>query len=473
MRLPALIALLAACALSSFASARQPAPSPLSKPNIVVILADDLGYGDLGVQGSAAVRTPHIDRLAREGVRMTDFYAAQPICAPSRAGLMTGRYQHRFGFEWNPGPRPKMGAEFGIARTQPTVSERLREVGYVTGAVGKWHMGYAPEQQPMARGFNYFYGFLEEAMSYTPEGRGPKNVLRGSTAQPMPAHTTEAFANEAVDFIDAHREKPFFLYVAFNAVHAPMQSTQSYIDRFASEPDAKRRAYLAMLAAMDDATGRIVDAVDRNGLGARTLVVFTSDNGAPTWQTTGANGPLNGGKATMLEGGIRVPTIFRWSGALRPGQVSTTPGIGQDIAATSLALAGVNTSALDGVNLMPTLTGRGPKIRRALYWRLGVSGAMRDGDWKLMHFMDDWYLFNLRRDIGERHNLAAAEPRRLARMRAQLQNWSNQMSPPSWTMPGVEDPQRLAGVRTMIRNYVATGEPGLDQRPLLYGGGPE
>ena len=282
-----------------------PAVAAGRKPNVIIILADDLGYGDLGVQGGRDVATPNIDRLAADGVRMTDFYSNHPSCAPARAALLSGRYQHRFGFENNPGAAQYDSAAVGLPRDHGgTLPERLKAQGYATAAVGKWHIGFTPGNLPTARGFDRFYGFLGGAMAYTPDAAsGAKEMWRGVTPAPMPAHTTEAFADESVAFIQANRDRPFFLYAAFNAVHAPLQSTKPYLGRFAGEPDPKRRAYLAMLAALDDAVGRIVGAVDEAGLGRDTLIVFTSDNGGPTWQTTSRNGPLNGVKGTVLEGG--------------------------------------------------------------------------------------------------------------------------------------------------------------------------
>lgn len=443
-------------------------------PNIILIVADDLGYGDLGVQGNPGVRTPNLDRLAADGARATSFYAAHAICAPSRAGLMTGRYQQRFGFEWNPGPRQEADPAFGIPSSERTIAERLRERGYATAAIGKWHLGYGEDQHPLARGFDYFYGFLGEAMAFTREGRGPQTLFRGREPTPMPAHTTEMFAEETVNFVERNRQRPFFVYLAFNAVHAPLQSTDAYLGRFGGEPDQRRRTYLAMLSAMDDAVGRVREAVERNGLSRRTLIVFTSDNGAPTWQTTGSNGALNGVKATLLEGGIRVPTIFYWPGVLRPGGVVRAPGIGQDISATVLRAGGAELdSSIDGVDFIPIIRRSARAPQRALFWRAGIHGAMREGDWKLVRMNDDWYLFNLRRDLGERHNLAAEQPRRLARMRARWEAWSATLSEPRFVMAQAQNPERLAGVQAMIRSYVETGEPGVDPRTLLYGGGPE
>lgn len=467
-----LLGLLLAQGLTADVMADEAAPV---RPNIVVLLADDLGYGDLGAYGNDRARTPRLDQLAAQGVRMSDFYAAHPTCAPSRAGLLTGRYQHRFGFEHNPGRDHLDNPGYGIPADEPTLAERLRALGYATGVVGKWHIGYVPPMTPLEKGFDSFFGTLHGAMAYVPDGpTGLKSLTRNHADSPMVAHTTEAFADEAIAFIRKHRERPFFLYVPFTAVHAPLQSTSAYLGRFADEPDTRRRAYLAMLAALDDAVGRIVDEIDENGLSDRTLIVFTSDNGGPTWQTTSSNAPLNGVKATLLEGGIRVPTLIRWSGKVPGGTVNSFPGIGQDIAATALAVAGAPADvALDGVNLMPHLSGsEGAPARNTLYWRSGTQGAMRVDSWKVLKANDAWLLFDLATDIGERNDLAEAQPERLAEMRARWEAWSDTLRSPAWERlnvnPGVD---RDAGVERLIYDFVA-GRP-VDPRPWLYGGGPE
>lgn len=442
------------------------------RPNIIVILADDLGWGDLGVQGGRDVSTPNIDALAAQGVRMTDFYANHPSCAPSRAALLSGRYQHRFGFENNPGAAQQTSPEVALPRDAGTLPERLRGLGYATAMIGKWHIGFTPENLPTGRGFERFYGFLDGAMAYTPQGRtGSKAMIRGVSPAPMPAHTTEAFADEAVRFIRDQRERPFFLYVAFNAVHAPLQTTDAYLARVAHIADPQRRTYLAMLAAMDDAVGQIAAAADANG--RETLIVFTSDNGGPTWQTTSSNGPLNGVKALVLEGGIRVPTVLRWRGRLPQGAVSSTVATGFDITATALAAAGApRTRDLDGMDLTPILTGaRKAPTARPLYWRLGPQGAMRAGDWKLIKAEDSWMLFNLARDPGERTNLAAVEPERLAQMAADWRRWSGTMPEPKWGSLNRTGRAGRGEVRALIEDFVQ-GRP-VDPRSLLYGGGPE
>lgn len=466
---------LAILTISLPACTQSPDPHQGRLPNIVLILADDLGYGDLGVQGASVSVTPRIDRLAAEGVRMTEFYAAHPTCSPSRAGLLTGRYQHRFGFESNPAPVHQTDPNYGLPLTEATLAERLRDQGYATGMIGKWHLGYQDDKAPEARGFDVFYGLRHGSMAYVPTGpSGLKTVFRGREVEPMPAHTTEAFADEAVSFIRDHRQSPFFLYVSFTAVHAPMQSTESYLSRYSDVSDPRRRAFLAMLTALDDGVGRIVDEIDRNGLAEDTLIIFTSDNGGPTWQTTSSNGPLNGVKALLLEGGIRVPAIFRRPGELPAGGVLATPAIGQDIAATVLRTAGApGTEGLDGRDLIPFLEGsRAGPVHRALYWRALSQGAAREGDWKILKADDAWFLFNLRTDPGERRNLASAEPERLTRMRQDWERWSSEMMAPQWVredLPGGEN--RPRELRKLIEDYVA-GAP-VNPREVLYGGGPE
>lgn len=448
--------------------------APAARPNIIIILADDLGWGDLGVQGGRDVRTPNIDRLAASGVRLTNYYANHPVCAPSRAGLMTGRYQQRFGFENNPGVAQRESPDFGLPQDSKTLPERLKAQGYATAMFGKWHIGYTDANTPTARGFDTFYGFLDGAMAYTPDGpTGSKTLLRGTEPAPMPAHTTEAFTQGAVDFIAANKARPFFIYASYNAVHAPLQSTAPYLARFASEKDPKRRAYLAMLAALDDGVGAIVQAVERNGLTDNTLIVFTSDNGGPTWQTTSANGPLNGVKALTLEGGIRVPAIFRWKGRLPEGKTLESVAMEFDVTATALASAGAAIGPdLDGVDLMPFLKGeRTGDAHRQLFWRAGPQGAMREGPWKLVKAEDAFYLFDLRNDLGEHHDLAEAEPERLARLKGQWQAWSDSMPPAKWgplNRTGVANPGELKG---LVDRYVK-GLP-VDPKALLYGGGPE
>ncbi|MBS0362697.1 MAG: sulfatase-like hydrolase/transferase [Proteobacteria bacterium] len=461
-----------AAALLAAPSATARAEAAPERPNVIIILADDLGYGDLSVQGARDVATPHIDALAAQGVRLTDYYANQPVCAPSRAGLMTGRYQDRFGFESNPGAAQRVSTSFGLPRDHKTLPERLKDQGYATGMIGKWHLGFTPANQPTARGFDDFYGFLDGAMAYVPEGKtGAKAIMRGTQPAPMPAHTTEAFTDEGVRFIQAHKDRPFFLYQAYNAVHAPMQSTKAYLDRFATEKDPKRRAHLAMLAALDDGVGQIVEAVDKAGLSKKTLIVFISDNGGPTWQTTSSNGPLNGVKDLTLEGGIRVPAIFRWPGRLPQGKVIQSVAMEFDVTATTLALSGARADpVIEGRDLMPYLTGaKTGDVHETLFWRMGRQGAERHGPWKLVKAEDAWYLFDLSKDLGEHHDLAATRPAQLKQMRAEYDAWSAQMAPPGWNGRTSDAPP--GALKDLVDRYIK-GLP-VEPKELLYGGGPE
>lgn len=477
---PMTAAVLLAGALLAQAGCVQDGPSkpsasaPAARPNIVLILADDLGYADLSSQGSDAILTPNIDRIAREGVRMTDFYSAHPSCAPSRVGLLTGRYQHRFGFEHNPGAAQRSDPAFGVPAETAMISERLKTAGYVTAAVGKWHIGYQPDTIPTGKGFDTFYGTLEGAMAYTADApNGLKGLMRGAVPAPMPAHVTEAFAREAADVITANRDRPFFIYAAFTAPHAPMQSTQAYLSRFADEADPRRRAYLAMMAALDEGVGTILDSLEANGLTERTLVIFASDNGAPTWQTTGSNAPFNGVKGLVLEGGIRTPALFRWPGHFPAGRLVAEPGSGHDIAATVLAAAGLR-AELDGRDLGPVLSGAAADLEdRPLFWRSGAQGAVRYGDLKAVRAGDQWMLFDLARDPAERTDLAARRSSDLSRLRGLFEDWERQMSPPrwEWSLREMAPGERDAGIIGLIRDYVAGRET--DPRPVLYGGGPE
>lgn len=436
-----LVLCLGAIALAACAHVAQERP-----PNIVFLVADDLGYGGLGVQGDREVRTPHIDAIAGRGIRLTNYYANHHVCAPSRAALLTGVYQHRMGFEYNPGGS---GPNFGLPTDTPTVAERLKQQGYATALFGKWHLGQKPEHHPNARGFDNFYGFLGGTHPYALDGvtqynatdaddaRTPR-VLRQRERADMPAHMTEALGDEAVRFIGEHKHEPFFVMLSFNAPHVPMQTTQAYHEKFSGVPDLKRRLHLAMMSVMDDQVGRVVDTLKREGLERNTLLVFISDNGGPQSQTTSSNYPLSGDKGSFWEGGIRVPALVQWPGKIEAGRVLAQSAISTDMTATALALAGaLPAQGIDGVNLMPWLQGAraGQPVHEALYWRAGNQGAIRQGDWKLIKRGEQWSLFNLVSDIGERMDLATSQPQRVADMRAAWLAWSTQMKPPAW-VPG-------------------------------------
>jgi arylsulfatase A-like enzyme len=432
-------------------------PSPRRRPNLVILLADDYGYADVGFHGCKDVPTPQIDSLASGGVRCTNGYVSGPYCSPTRAGLMTGRYQQRFGHEFNPGAGP----ELGLPLSETTLADRLKAAGYDTGIVGKWHLGAADRLHPQRRGFDEFFGFLGGGHPYFPGQGAP--IYRGTTEVKESEYLTDAFAREAVAFIDRHKDRPFFLYLAFNAVHTPMHATDERLKRFAGIADDRRRTYAAMATALDEAVGRVLAKLRSESLEQDTLIVFFSDNGGPTMPGTTINGsrndPLRGSKRTTLEGGIRVPFAAQWKGTLPAGTRYDWPVIQLDLLPTLLAAAGVDADPswkLDGVNLLPYWTGRDSRPpHEVLYWRLGAQTAIRQGDWKLVRYDPSAdpgerpsskknagratgpKLYHLGHDIGETRNLAAERPDKLAELEALWQTWNAQLARPLWG-PGSE-----------------------------------
>ncbi len=411
------------------------------KPNIVLIVADDLGYGELGIQESKDIPTPNVDQIARRGVRFTNGYVSCPVCSPTRAGIMTGRYQQRFGHEFNPGPNEAADPAFGLPTTEVTLAERLRTLGYATGMVGKWHLGFRPELQPTRRGFEEFYGFLGGAHNYMNPRRGSIQVLRGTVHVEEEEYLTDALAREAVGFINRHKDEAFFLYLPFNAVHMPLQATSRDLERFAAIDDVKRRTFAAMLAAHDDAVGRVIAAIRNAGLQRDTFIIYVSDNGGPTPQTTSSNLPLRGYKAQVLEGGIRVPFLMQWTGHLPAGKVCEQPVIALDIHPTVVAAAGESLSAdakLDGVDLLPYLTGAKTSAPHDyLFWRFGRQSAVRQGNWKLVRMANrEPELFDLSKDVREMNDLSLAHPQKRAELEAAIQAWNAELAQPRWPQEG-------------------------------------
>ncbi|HPC60606.1 MAG TPA: sulfatase-like hydrolase/transferase [Verrucomicrobiota bacterium] len=420
------------------------------KPNFVLMVSDDMGYADLGVQGGRDIPTPNLDALARGGVRFTQAYVSAPLCSPMRAGLMTGVYPQRFGHEFN-----CESYEWGMSREHPTIAERLKPLGYRTALVGKWHLGFAEPHRPLARGFDEFYGWLNYARPFYPDrpaGRKENEWMRNNEIVVEKEYQTDAIAREAVDFIRRSQKEPFFLYVAFGAVHDPIQPRRDTLDNLGGIPDPKRRAMAGMLVPLDEAVGRIVGALRQHGLERHTLVVFINDNGAdPGWASS--NGNLRGFKRSTYEGGIRVPFFMAWPGRLAAGTVFDRPVIQLDIHPTLAAAAGLNpgpTWKLDGVNLWPFLDGRNAgRPHQTLYWRIDQRMAIRDGDWKLVRTADyapgtrprmrtyaadlsDAELYDLAKDPDEKHDLARdpVHAQRVAALKAQWQAWSRELREP-------------------------------------------
>lgn len=436
---------------------RDSAQSQGRRPNILLILADDAGYADIGAYGGREIPTPNIDRLAGAGIRFTDAYVSGPYCSPTRAGLMTGRYPQRFGYEFNPDGSP----EYGLPLSEKTMADRLRAAGYRTALFGKWHLGYSERLRPLRRGFEEFYGFLGAEHSYmnvvdTDPGTGlPDPLMDGTRPVASVTYLTDALGDRAADYIKRHRSEPFFLYLAFNAVHTPMEAPERYLARFANIADARRRTYAAMLSGMDDAIGRTLAALHDSGLEEQTLVIFLNDNGGPTMPTTTENGssnaPLRGSKRQTWEGGIRVAFAITWKGHLEAGRVDRRPIIQLDVLPTALTAAkiSVKPGEFDGVDLMPFLTGAAKgEPHDALYWRLGGMMAVRKADWKLVKTREGPFvdvdpsvlqdlssagLYNLAEDISETRDRSAERPDKAKELAKLWQEWNRQMSKPAWT----------------------------------------
>jgi arylsulfatase A-like enzyme len=416
-----------------------------SRPSVVLILMDDLGYGDIGSYGVKDATTPNLDRLAREGVRLTDAYANASNCSPTRAGLITGQYQQRYGIEWPLGSVLGDSAR-GLSATGTTLPALLKKNGYATGLIGKWHLGFKPEFGPNAHGFDEFFGFMSGAIGYYTHrrGDGTPDLYENKTPVEVTGYLTDEITRRAVSFVDRHSTDPFFLEIAYNAVHWPFDvpdmpaSAHHEVPQPAAVGDmtlyqgpntgapATRRDYVRMLERADKGVGQILAALERQGLAKNTLVIFTNDNGGE-WLSR--NAPLSNRKSTLWEGGIRVPLILRWPGHLPANKSSAQVAITMDLTATILAATGATiptTYKLDGVNLLPSLSGRSPLVERQLFWRIKrphEQRATRSGRWKLLQDGSDFYLFDVSEDSGERHDLTAAHPELVRKLNGDLDAW--------------------------------------------------
>lgn len=411
------------------------------RPNVVIILADDLGYRDVGFQGfDKEIKTPNIDALAKSGVRFTNAYVSCPVCSPSRAGLLTGRYQEKFGHEHNPAPDIEDRGKFGLPLDQVTLANVMKNAGYATGAIGKWHEGTKPEYRPQKRGFDEFFGFLGGAHGYLNskiETGGENSIRRGDQPVDEPAYLTDAIGREAVSFIDRHQKEPFFLYVPFNAVHTPQAAPPRYQKPFEDVTDHKRHMLLSMLYALDENVGKIVSKIRDAGLEDNTLIIFFSDNGGPTDSNGSENVPLRGYKGQVWEGGIRIPFAMHWKGQISGDQVIDQKIISLDLFPTILAATGTTPDEkpnLDGVNLLPLVKGEAKfTAHETLYWRFSPAWAIRDGDFKLLLTRDGKKgLYDLSKDIGEKKNLLDAMPDKAAQLQQKYDAWAAKLPKPLW-----------------------------------------
>jgi len=474
---------------AAFLAQKDTAATSYKKPNIIILLADDLGKYDISLYGGKSTPTPQIDSLAASGVTFAEGYVSSSICSPSRAGLLTGRYQERFGHEFQPGDRyPKNNLEYygfkyllntnnwrlndkieypneasiatqGLPQSEITFADLAKKQGYSTAIIGKWHLGHNKGFFPLDRGFDYHYGFYQAFSLYTPEDDNPDiinhhhkdftdktiwgngrvgigQIRRDTTIIHDKAYLTETFADEATAFIDKNKTKPFLLYVPFNAPHTPFQVRKKYYDRFPNVKDENKRVYFAMISALDDAIGRIRAKVKKEGLEENTIIIFASDNGGADYTFATTNAPLKGGKFSHFEGGVNVPFALSWKGKIKPHTVYKSPVSTLDIFST---IAAVTHSGLpkdrvyDGVNLIDVVNNN-KEAHKTLYWRSGDAKAIRSGDWKLIisgKTHEEW-LYNLANDKSETTDLAQKNPAKVKELHAALQIWEKGLVKPLW-----------------------------------------
>lgn len=448
-------------------AAPAPSASAARPPNLIIILADDLGHADVSTYRKGRFATPNIDRIGREGAVFLQGYASAPICSPSRAGLLTGRHQQRFGFEYNTGAAQRdIGERRGLPATERTIADALRAAGYRTGALGKWHLGSSEAQYPTHRGFDEFWGFLTGQTNHirpdAPDAvnaRSPATGLAGFDlvrpfARVAAANAvikgpgrervdlgdgllTEQLTAQAIDFVERHRDRPFFLYLAHHAPHTPLQVTRKYYDRFAHIEDRSQRVYAAMIQALDEGVGALLDRLDALNLSRDTLVVFLSDNGCAAYLPGLCSGePVSGGKLTLLEGGIRIPFLVRWPAQIAAGTRHQAPVSTLDVLPTLLRAAGVPLPAdhrIDGQDLLGQLQAPGNARGDALHWRSQPMRALRQAQWKYIRDLDGIeFLYDLDADPRELRNLAGTDAVRLDDMRRSFEQWEADKRAPAW-----------------------------------------
>ncbi len=464
------------------------------RPNVIIFMADDLAQTDISLYGSTLINTPNIDAIGKNGVTFTDGYVTSPICSPSRAGLLTGRYQQRFGYEFQPHdiylknrlqyygfttfvnsdpwspvpmtevPRIEDRKMQGLPPSEITLAELLKKYDYQTAFIGKWHLGAADFALPCNRGFDYSYGFYYSHSLFGPEDAewivnrhvpedwtdefiwkssrvGESQIYRNCEVIEEPEYLTQRIAEETVDFIEQHKDQPFFAYVPFSAPHTPLQAPKSYVEQFDHIEDPTKKVYHAMIASMDDAVGTVMNKLKELELEENTIVFFLSDNGGATYTMTTDNAPYRGGKITNFEGGIRVPFMVQWKGTIPENQQKNFPVSALDIFATAAGVAGTELPQdriYDGNSLLPYVQqADSPALEQTLCWQMGNARAIRQNDWKLMidDVFPDTLLFNMKTDPIEQNNLAPTSPKRVKELLTALNQWSAQMPEPLW--PGM------------------------------------
>ena len=411
-----------------------------SPPNVVIFLADDLGYGDIGCYGAPDIKTPNVDRIAHEGVRFTDFYANGCVCTPTRCALMTGRYQqHIGGLETAIPPGAK---NLGLPAQEKTIADLLHGVGYATAISGKWHLGYKPEMMPNAHGFDHFFGIVSGNHDYFShkENNGEADLYLEGKPVEMKGYSTHLITEYALKFLEEIKSKPFFLYIPFNAPHSPFQGPgdSDVTPQRSNWNKGTRATYVKMVEEMDKSIGQVLDQLDKDGLSTNTLVIFMSDNGGAGLSR---NAPLSKAKASLWEGGIRVPCVVRFPGRVPAGFESSQIGITMDWTATIAKLAGAKAPAkrpFEGVDLLPFISGTHKNLERPLFWRSvdfsfrKLYRAVRDGDWKYIESDNgkESFLYNLADEIGEKENVISSHPKVAMALKKELDQWEKKIDPP-------------------------------------------
>jgi arylsulfatase A-like enzyme len=447
------VVLLVATAWAFTQSARQATTGYAGRPNVIIILTDDLGYADVGFNGCKDIPTPNIDRIAKNGVVFTSAYVSYAVCAPSRAGLITGRYQDRFGYSRNPLYRP-FDPNIGLPLTEQTLPELLQQSGYKTIGIGKWHLGVHERFRPWNRGFNEFFGFLGGGHRYLPaeydiqhqdsaktEAQSYRTkLIRNETMVEESEYLTDALSREAVSFIERNKQQPFFLYLAYNAPHAPLQATAKYLDRFEHIKNPKRKTYAAMVSAVDDGVGALLDKLQELNLIENTIVIFLSDNGGPENDNGSDNGRLRGGKGSLFEGGIRVPFALQWPGRVKANTRFDKAVISLDIFATitaNIERVAATKNKLDGVNLLPYLRGtKQGSPHEYLFWRQydqkNYAVVHQSGLKEVIIKDTNTSLYNLKTDIAETSNVTGKDTIVIKRLEQQRKKWVAQTIAPAF-----------------------------------------
>jgi arylsulfatase A-like enzyme len=424
----------------------------VTKPNLIVIMADDLGYADVGFNGCKDIPTPNIDRIAENGIQFTNGYTTYSVCSPSRAGFITGRYPQRFGYERNVQYRTE-DPDMGLSKDELTLASALGSVGYKSGVIGKWHLGAHISNHPLNRGFDEFFGHLGGGHQYYPENLTIKDsylakdepdsyrtwIMRDHGHVEIKDYLTDEFSDEAVEFVSRHKDHPFFLFLSYNAPHTPLQATEKYLSRFSNIQDKKRQTYAAMVSAVDDGVGQVLNKLRELDIEDNTMIIFLSDNGGPETKNASDNGLLREGKGSVYEGGFRVPFAMQYKAGVTPG-VYEHPVSSLDIFATIAALSGMperTEKPLDGVNLIPYISGQNSGLpHETIYLRKFDQQrfAVRHGNFKLVTLNNGSVrqLYNLSNDISESNNVINNSPQIAEEIETLRAEWNSELIDPAF-----------------------------------------